>query len=454
MDNKGGGRHGLSAGTWAMLAITLIVIAGCVALFPTLTGDVDVRVSPDEIAKALGDNIRSVTQAMTGGDVAPRAVSPNNTALPTGYGEYTAYTTENAPVITATPAPTPVPTPEPKRSFTLTATGKITINRAMQKAMMGDKNRFSELLKYVSSELKGDMTLATLAHTAVSSEDAGDTNLPVSILPELRSSGLDTLCVAFGGTLSFGLSGARTTLDTLKTYGFTAYGAYTTEQERQSPVIAELRGVKVALLSYCDELTSASKKNSTKEERAYAFPAVDIEEIKKDIASARAQGAKVIVASLCWGKPTATSVTKAQQSLAYEIAKAGADVILGTNSAAVLPMEMISTTREDGKTHDTLVAYSLGSLVTPSRDKRIELSGVILHLTIEYDPATGLCAFDKMTYAPTYVWRAKEDGAYMYRVVQSDQPKPETMDKDQNSVMEKCLAVIEKVMQDAPLTRR
>lgn len=456
MRRKQGSTGGLSTGTWAMLIITLAVVLGCAALFPTLTGNVDVRVSPDEIAAALGSNIKSVTEAMSSGNdgasgsqTVSQAKNPITSASPT-------HNINEDDLVYVTPAPTELtPTAEPVRSFTLTAAGIIEIPKAMQKAMLTEKsNQFSQLLGSIQGELTGDMTLAALRHTVVSSNAASDINLPVGILPELRASGLNTLCYGFGGALSYGVEGAKTTQDTLTQMGFTAYGAYASQQARDALTIVNLRGVQVALLSYADDLSTTSRKQTSKEERVYALPDVTLAEIKTDVNRARQLGAQVVIASVCWGKEGASSPAKAQTALAQEIVNAGVDVILGTNSLAVQRVELLTSVWENGTKHQALCAYSLGTLVTASRNKRAQLAGMLMHLTINYEPLSQQCSFSDASYTPTYIWRTKEDGAYIFRVVRSDQPSPAAMEKDQVALMDKCLTMIDKVMADGALAKR
>ena len=120
---------------------------------------------------------------------------------------------------------------------------------------------------------------------------------------------------------------------------------------------------------------------------------------QEEIAAARNAGAQVVLVSLCWGKENATKPTNEQKELAQAIADAGADILLGVNPKAVQTVEILTADRSDGRYHPVLCAYSLGSLLTSERQQRTNLAGVLLHATVEYDPATDTVAFDGLTYA-------------------------------------------------------
>ena len=102
-----------------------------------------------------------------------------------------------------------------------------------------------------------------------------------------------------------------------------------------------------------------------------------------------------------------------------------------------------------------LCAYSLGSLLTSERQQRTNLAGVLLHATVEYDPATDTVAFDGLTYTPTYNWRTKENGVYRYRVYPSNLVEyPADVNKDQLNIMAKCRKIIQDVMTDSGFTEQ
>ena len=191
------------------------------------------------------------------------------------------------------------------------------------------------------------------------------------------------------------------------------------------------------------------------DDRAYAVGELELSVIQEEITAARNAGAQVVLVSLCWGKESATKPTNEQKELAQAIADAGADILLGVNPKAVQTVEILTADRGDGRYHPVLCAYSLGSLLTSERQQRTNLAGVLLHATVEYDPATDTVAFDGLTYTPTYNWRTKENGVYRYRVYPSNLAEyPADVNKDQLNIMAKCRKIIQDVMADSGFTEQ
>ena len=130
----------------------------------------------------------------------------------------------------------------------------------------------------------------------------------------------------------------------------------------------------------------------------------------------------------------------------------GADVILGTRPSRVLPMELVLCTGEDGKQRTAFVAYSLGTLLTESRDGQ-NISGMLLHLSLRSDEQ-GMRHFESIEYTPTYIWRQSVSGKMQYRLVCSADPAPEGMTDQQKDVMKRALTRIQEALKDSPAAQR
>ena len=430
-------RKGVSLGTLLMLSMTGLLIAACGWLFPRLLGDVDFQFDATQLAVAFttpvpassGALLLSDTLADTAGD--PLLFSP-------------------------APASQPAATPPPSRlSLRLTAAGSVQLDNAIQKAMTTDAGyQFTDLFSPLQGEVNADLAIVTLANTAISTEKLTDINVPTDVLSALRSVGFSAVHTGFPGILSSGLRGLSATQEAIRAEGMTAYGAFASMAQRGSVSLFNANGISVALLSYQSELTNASKRSTTTEEQAFAIALPTLPEITADITDARAAGAQVVVVSLHWGKKGSTSPTQDQRELAQGIANAGADVILGTGSGVVQPIELLTASRAGGQASQTLCAYSLGNLFTNDRSKRVNISGVLLHANITLDPATNQTSFDAISYTPTYVWRGKIDNRTTYAVFPSDLPPPDYMQTEQIKVMARSLELIAAVMNEPNVPRR
>ncbi len=432
-------RRGLSTGSILMLLITGVVILGCALLAPKLVGDISVRVNAREVVVAIDEELKKLGN--TKSSITPVPQQSRQTA---------------APAAQAQPSPTAVatPTPQPKVSFSLTAGGLMNLSLSLQKSLYSDKgDMVPALFSAVEPNLTGDLTLAALKHTVIAGQKASDTNLNAALLPSLRQNGPSTLFIGYSGALTNGVSGLAETYSSLLSVGLDAYGAYTSAGERDQTHIVAAGGARVALLGYSADISNAAAKKTSKEELAFAFAEATLDNVKRDVNSARRNGAQIVIASVYWGKDGASAPTKAQQQLAQGMAEAGVDVILGCRPSAVQRVELLTATRADGQPHQALCAYSLGTLVSASRSKRAEIAGMLMHLTLTYDPAQDQVTFGQMTYTPTYLWRVKENGRTLIRVLPADRPAPEQMDREQKKSMQKCLELIQSVMADGPMTQ-
>lgn len=426
-------RSVLSLGTIVMLSLTALVLIGFCALLPKLTGDADVRTNAAELAVAFDSSLSKLTSSVMSNHSTPTPVP----VPPTSFSSVAALT------------PVPTATPEPTRSFRLCAAGSIKINSTVQKALTdGDTYCFDLLFDNLTGRMAADLSIATLENSVIPDAKTSDANLPQEALSPIRNAGINALCLGYQNVLDAGIEGLAATKQSIRAAQLTPYGVYASQSERAEGTLLDINGVKVALLSFQTELSSAGKKKTTEEERAFAYSSAELSVITAEIQAARAVGAEAIVVSICWGKAGATSPTNAQIELAQGIADAGADVILGTHSGALQTVEILTANRGDGKYHPVLCAYSLGNLFTYEREKRTSLSSILLNAEVVYDPVTGCIAFDHLSYTPTYSWRDKIDGKMRYRTLINDGVHyPDYVTSTQKDVMERCFTLVEGVME-------
>ena len=437
MRRRGRRTSGVSLGTIAALTLIGLVIAGCVLLFPKLIGHIELRVDPQKIGVAIDSSIAGWgSQSDQASNVAVQATPA--TAPPMDMSTL-------APTATQTAA----------QHLTLTAGGSIKVDTIIQKACTGEQGySFGPVFEQLAPCLTSDINLATLENLVVVNEKLTDVNMPGDALTALRQCGFSTLCNGFYNVLNNGVSGLDQTQQAILQNGMTPYGAYTSEERRDHVVTMAVGDTTVAMLSFQGELSSASKKKTTKAEQAFAIAPLTLPVIEAGITAARAAGAQIVIVSLCWGKVGAGAPSNSQKELAQGIAEAGADIILGTHSGVVQPIELLTSTRADGSTRQTLCAYSLGNLLESDRSQRDEISAVLLHIGMTYDLAADSLTFDTLEYTPTYVWRGKIDGVNSYAILLSNADPPSFVEKDQRSVMQRALSLVEKALEGSPVVER
>ena len=103
--------------------------------------------------------------------------------------------------------------------------------------------------------------------------------------------------------------------------------------------------LSVAVISFTDMLSASAQKAMAKQGLEYAVAEADSAKISESIQAARSQGAQAVVVLLNWGKAGGKSPEKAQKALAWQIAEAGADLIIGAGSRVPQAPEWLSCIR-------------------------------------------------------------------------------------------------------------
>lgn len=432
--------RGFSIGTMVMLALTAVVLVGMISVLTRLAGDATVTLDTTKMLEALKlDGIFEVSFH----DIPLLGA----TETPTVPSAPTPAPTSDA----STPLPTQAPSPTPSAggSIRLTIGGSVCVEtNVRQSGYYKDSKKYDldEVLSLLKAELTGDITLVTFENLVYAEGKVSELVAPPAALHMLKANGVRAINLGFAKALDKGVNALAQTVQSAQDEGLTVLGAYAQESgERSSIRIEEHGGVKVALLHYTDQLSSAAKKKLSGKEWMLSVS----ENAVSDIVKARQMGADAVIVSLSWGKSGASSVTKAQKTLAQQLADAGADVIVGAGSHVIQPAVWLKG--KDGK--ETLCCYSLGSLLGDSRSDA-GVAGMLLQLTINVD-AAGRVTMPVTAYTPTYIWRYKQDGAYHYRVVASDGPAPDGMDSAQQTSRARALKNVEKYLgEESPLSLR
>lgn len=452
-------RRGISLGTLIMLVITLLVVGGMMQLLPKLTSNTDVTIDTGKVLEALslGDGLPELTLSEIPIQASSAPQAPVTTAEVMGN-----VGTEKAQP-TAIPSVQPVSTPAPGGSFTLSLGGSVVIESTLRKACYyneAEKYDFTDIMTLLIPELQSDMTMVSLENLIIPDKKVSDIITPQDVLSMLTTAGVDSVALGYKQSYDQGMEGIQATIQAVQEKGLTVLGLYETDdqEKRISNSIMTLGGVKIAILHYTDGLSSKGAKAVKKDNNTWAVPQAELQDdhgggMAADIVMARAQGAQVVIVSLNWGSAGKASPTKTQTALAQSLADAGADVIIGSGSRVVQPVQWLTGKRADGSAKRTLCAYSLGALLNDSRTNG-NVAAMLLQLQIACD-GNGEITFEKVAYTPTYIWRYKQDGRYYYRVVASDQPAPDGMSSDQQKSMSRALQTVQKALgADTPLTLR
>ena len=390
-------RRGISFGTVFMLLFTALVVAACV-LFLTMILGTDVYARTEEFIRTLSDEGMFVQTEFTRTTPVPRRII---TFI------------EDTPAPAAPATPTPVPE---KRTIRLAVGGAVYAPKAVrQSAQNGSGYDFSAAFEGVKGVFgAADLSIATL-ETAAAGQSLGldSHNAPPELLDALRDCGVDLLALATERALDKGYEGLDLTISELTRRGM-AYSGLNPESGSRATMM-RIGGVQVAVLSYAYGLSESGIKQTDSDARG-VVARMNAEVMIQDVKQARVDGANLVIVLPHWGTKNKQETADTVRILAKRLAEAGADVILGAHPNVVQGTERLCVTRSDGLTYETIVCYSLGSLMTDSRAKE-NTAGMIAQLDVTYDPVTRRTELGGLTCVPVYIASQREAGGTVYRVV-------------------------------------
>lgn len=389
-----------SVGSIVMLLVTAFVVVSMAAFLMLIAGD-DVYERTRAVFGDLAERVESVTAEPT--------AAPTHTPPPE---------TTDAP--TASPAPTATPDRSPKR-IAIAAAGTIYAPKAVRESAQEgtDHYDFTTTFEGLSGALAGaDLSIVTLETTTAGREKGyGNYNTSPQILDALRAVGVNFVSLATERALDKGYDGLDITASELTSRSMGYAGVYPDGVNTGASMI-NVGGVQVAVLAYTYGLSDEGRERTKGDSRG-VLALMENERVMQDIAQARVNGANVVVVLPHWGTKNRAQTPDTVHAMAKNMAQAGADVILGTHPNVAQGVERINTVRSDGLTYETVVCYSLGSLLTDARDSE-NTAGMAVRLEMVYDPAARRASPGELTVTPLYIARQREDRGVVYRVVNAE----------------------------------
>ena len=256
---------------------------------------------------------------------------------------------------------------------------------------------FSHMFSNIKEHTQdADLTLGLLETNFVNEEPYSGYakfNSPLEFAKELKNIGIDVLHTASNHSLDYGISGVQQTLTNLKNIGFDTLGTYSTEEESKKILIKDVKGIKLAFLSYTQDMNNATLK-----ENPYCVNIINKEKIKNDIFSAKEKGAEYVFIHMHWGEVTGVQPNSEQTELANYLFDNGADFIIGSHPASLQKIEV----RQTLTNRNIFIAYSAGNFIS-SRVYTNSNIGLILNIEIIKSGKTGVAKLGKVTYTPIYL---------------------------------------------------
>lgn len=242
------------------------------------------------------------------------------------------------------------------------------------------KYRFTEMYEGIADIIKNADISYVNHETPVAGESFGisgypDFNAPSEIGNDLAEVGFDIINIANNHMLDMKEKGLRNSInywnEKSATHGITMIGGYT-KNDYDSIRFIQRDGVKIALLSYLT-FVNDSHKNSLSSSSELIIPYANKNTMTRQVGIAKEMGADVIIVSMHWGTENDLTPRASQKDYANHLASLGVDVIIGTHSHTLQPIEWIEG--EGG--HRTLCAYSLGNLLSTMHYNEYMVGGIL-----------------------------------------------------------------------------
>ncbi len=191
-------------------------------------------------------------------------------------------------------------------------------------------------------------------------------NSPQELGRDMIDLGFDVFSLATNHAFDKGERGVKNTLAFFEANPeVTCIGMY--KKGEENITVLEKNGIKIALINYTYHTNGLSLPSDSE----YYVPVADYKDDCKEMV-ATVQKAKTmadfVVFCVHWGDEGATQPNSIQKEGAQILADAGVDVIVGTHSHTIQPVEFID---------DTLVIYSLGNFISAQSSSYNMMGGAI-----------------------------------------------------------------------------
>ena len=216
-----------------------------------------------------------------------------------------------------------------------------------------------------------------------------------SVYDAVYNAGFDWWSVSSNHSLDTGANGLLEQLETIhsKYPEIITTGSHTSEEDKNTPIVKEINGIKVGFLGYTYGLNGLV----VPDDKPWLVDLIDKEQIKKDM-EALSSVSDIQMVAMHWGTEYSTGINDEQKELTEYLNELGVEVIIGTHPHVIEPAELYH-----GTSQDTLVYYSLGNY-TSAQDEAPRMVGGMASFTVNYDPNTKVTSFSEMKFTPTVTW--------------------------------------------------
>lgn len=242
-------------------------------------------------------------------------------------------------------------------------------------------------------------------------------NTPPSLLNALKGAGVDMLTMANNHALDFWYDGLKASLDRVDDAGLMHIGAARTREERNTPAIVDVCGIRFGFLNYTTYLNGIDRYAGLDPDAMdFGICAESNSDFDADVRKLREEGAEIVVCFMHWGTEYRETPDSKQLQTGKKLVYAGVDVIVGGHPHVVQRADWLTGTNQFGEKQRTLCVYSLGNFLSGQRKSGRD-GGILFEFTAERDES-GCVSVTDARYVSTWVWQqGSESLGYTYRIL-------------------------------------
>jgi poly-gamma-glutamate capsule biosynthesis protein CapA/YwtB (metallophosphatase superfamily) len=287
--------------------------------------------------------------------------------------------------------------PPERVPFTVAASGDFLIHTPVAARALsygaGRRYDFRPMFRPIRRHIRGaDLALCHIETPLVPGPVQGYPSFrtPPGLAASVRAVGWDACSTASNHSLDAGQHGIDTTIGALDRAGLRHTGTARSPRGARRPPILDVKGVRIAFLSY----TAVS--NGQVQPHPWSVNGADAGRILADARRARRRGADTAIVNMHWGDEYSHSISPAQRTLARRLTRSPAiAAVVGQHAHVVQPIR-----RMNGKP----VVFGEGNLVsnqTAGCCPAAAQDGLVA--LIDFVAAGGRVRARRVRYVPTWV---------------------------------------------------
>ena len=281
-----------------------------------------------------------------------------------------------------------------------------------------DSFDFSPVYRNVKKYLElSDFTFGNIETVTAGKESGGYTgypffNTPASYITALKEVGFDLLVTTNNHSLDRSEKGIIRTINEINSRNLKYVGTYTSQRDRDSIRIFDVKSIKIAVLAY----SYGTNGNPIPKGKNYLINLIDYDLIEKDIDSAKGNGAELVLVHFHFGEEYEREPVQFQKDVVNKTIELGADIIIGGHPHVLQPVNFYKT--NNAKLDSGFIAYSMGNFFSNQRD-RYKDAGMILTINIKKDFVNNKIEISEVQYLPTWVFKGNTTKGKEYLIMPS-----------------------------------